>query len=140
MLSLEFKCKKRSSTYVSKAWGYESEHDYFNVAISIVCELSPHELLSKIVDIENKLGRRRSSKVRYMDRTIDIDIILFGDIIINTSDLVIPHPRFHVRNFCLLPMKEIAPDKIVPGFNETVSELSESFNKSELNNLICDKV
>jgi len=131
LLSLEFKCKKRSSIYKSKAWGYESDNDFLNIALSIDCDIDPHALLSKVIDIENKLGRIRSSAVRYSDRTIDIDIILYGDSIVDTPELVIPHPRFHLRDFCLIPMNEIAPDKLVPIFGKSVKELNEEFKKSK---------
>jgi len=140
LLSLEFNCKKRSSIYKSKAWGYNSVNDFFNVAIIIDCEITPHALLSKIIEIENKLDRIRNSAVRYSDRTIDIDIILYGDLLIDTPDLVIPHPRFHLRDFCLFPMSEIVPDKLVPMFEKSVKELHEDFKNNQNIELICDKV
>ena len=140
LLSLEFKCKKRSSIYKSKAWGYESDNDFLNIALSIDCDIDPHALLSKVIEIENKLGRIRTSTARYSDRTIDIDIILYGDSHIDTPDLVIPHPRFHLRDFCLTPMSEIVPDKLVPMFEKSVKELHEDFKNNQNIELICDKV
>ena len=140
LLSLEFNCKKRSSIYKSKAWGYESDNDFFNLAISIDCEIDPHALLSKVIEIEDKLGRKRSSAVRYSDRTIDIDIILYGDSLVDTPELVIPHPRFHLRDFCLIPMNEIAPEKLVPMFGKSVKELHDEFKKNQNIELIRDKV
>ena len=139
-ISIEFDCIKKSSFYESKAWGYESDNDFLNVALIIHCEINPKELLKKLLKIENELGRNRSVNFRYNDRTIDIDIILFGDQIVNEAELVIPHPRFHIRNFCLKPMLEIAPLKLVPGLNKTVIELYDDYSKSQISDLNCVKI
>jgi len=140
MLNASFKVLKISSKYKSRAWGYESENDFINVAVSIECSISPYDLLNKIIKIENRLGRVRDNKVRYSDRKIDIDIILFGDQLIKTPDLIIPHPRFHLRTFCLKPMKEIIPNKVVPGFKKTVSEIYAESKDNESVDCIYDEV
>jgi len=123
LLRQSLKCLRTSSKYTSKPCGFKSENDFINVAALFECEVSPDKLLTEIIKVENKLGRVRKSEVRYTDRTIDIDIILFGNKFINTHDLIIPHPRFHLRNFCLQPMNEIVPNKFVPGFNKTVNDI-----------------
>ena len=76
-----------------------------------------------MLDIEIKLGRKRDFIDGYKDRPIDIDIILFSNEIVNKYDLTIPHPRMHLRNFCLIPLNEIIPNYIVPSFNKTIKQL-----------------
>jgi 2-amino-4-hydroxy-6-hydroxymethyldihydropteridine diphosphokinase len=119
---------KISSVYESPAFGYESSSTYYNIALEIKVDISPEALLERCQLIESNLKRVRSSSQRYSDRTIDIDIILFEDKIIDTSNLVVPHPRMHERLFCLKPMIEIASNWIIPTLNKTVKEVFELIN------------
>lgn len=110
-----------SPYYESKSWGTNSPYDYINICLRIETQLSPSALLNAIHVIENELGRKRTKK--YADRTIDIDILLYNDEIINTSDLVIPHPHMHERLFVLVPANQIAPYTIHPVFNKSIQQL-----------------
>ena len=76
LLNKRYKIIKTSLKYLSKAWGFESDNDFMNVAVSIECSEKPHDLLKQIMQIENELGRVRSIYKRYTDRTIDIDIMI----------------------------------------------------------------
>lgn len=114
---------KESSVFESKAVGYESKNSYYNLSIEVKTELKPISLLSVCHKVEKELSRTRSLSQRYTDRTIDIDIILVDNLIINTPKLTIPHPRMHERLFCLKPMIEIASEWVVPKYNKTVKEL-----------------
>jgi len=119
---------KSSSVYSSSAWGYESDNDYVNQAIIINCAISAELLLQELLHIEKELGRTRSVLVEniYEDRAIDIDIIFFSNFIINSPELVVPHPRMQLRRFCLLPFNEIAPNFLVPKMNKTINQLLSS--------------
>lgn len=116
------KILRRSSMYHTEPWGFVSDKYFFNQAIEVETTLSPHEILSAILQIESKLGRYRKSE-QYSSRTIDIDILFLDDIVLETSKLTIPHPRLHVRNFALIPLNEIAPTYLHPVFRKTVTQL-----------------
>ncbi len=94
--------------YHSKAWGRKSMPDYRNTVIAVKTRLSPQSLLAHCHKIERKQGRTR--KIRWGSRTVDIDILLFGQQKINTARLQIPHPRLQERDFVLVPLLKIAPE------------------------------
>ncbi len=94
---------------------------FYNLAVTIATAVGPYALLRALKSIENELGRRPG--VRYGARAIDLDILIFGDIIMDTPDLSVPHPRIAERAFVLAPLAEIAPDLVVPGHGRTVSDL-----------------
>ncbi len=100
---------KYSSIYETPPWGFQSDDYFWNSVIEIETEFMPEELLGKIHLIEKKFKRKRGSK-RYSSREMDIDILYFDDIYIETEMLTIPHPRIHQRKFVLVPLNEIAPD------------------------------
>lgn len=104
--------------------GPEDQPWFLNQVVEIETRLEPFELLDRCMAIENALGRRRSSEVRWGPRIIDIDILLFGDQIVDTGGLVVPHPRLFERAFALVPLAELAPDLVPPGKSETVSQLA----------------
>ena len=114
--------KAQSSVYSSKAWGFDSEKDFLNQVVKIKTDLSPQSLLKSTLQIENTLGRKRNES-GYSSRTIDIDILFYNDLILDSDDLVIPHPRLHLRKFTLIPLNDIAPDYIHPVFSESISNL-----------------
>jgi 2-amino-4-hydroxy-6-hydroxymethyldihydropteridine diphosphokinase len=114
-----------SSVYETDPVGFSSENKFLNMALKVETELSPQQLLSKIFFIEKQLGRVRTTE-RYTDRTIDIDILIYEDLVLNDKNLVIPHPLLHERRFVLEPLSEIAPDLIHPLFNMTIDSLRRS--------------
>jgi len=103
---------KRSSVYATEAWGFESEL-FWNQALLSETTLQPHELMKQTQAIEIMMGRIKKSD-QYEARTIDIDILFYGDIQLNTTDLTIPHPKIGDRRFVLVPLNEIAPELIHP--------------------------
>lgn len=122
---------KVSSIYSSEAVGYFSENDYYNLVVKIFTDLDPKDLLQKINQIEEKEGRVRNGDLS--DRTLDIDIIFYGDHVINDSKLVIPHPRMQNRNFVLLPLLELDPDLVHPVLGKSIVELyAENTDPSEV--------
>jgi 2-amino-4-hydroxy-6-hydroxymethyldihydropteridine diphosphokinase len=125
---------KRSSIYETQSWGKTDAPNYLNQVIQLKTELSPQDVLQKILNIENVLGRKREEK--WGSRTIDIDILFYGSDIIADPGLNIPHPELHRRMFTLAPLSEIAPDLIHPVLNKSIFHI-----KSELkNNLIVKKL
>jgi len=96
-----------SSVYVSDPWGYSSENLFLNQAVKVETELSPLELLNAIQEIETQMGRTRKTSARYQDRIIDIDIILYDDLVYQSEELTIPHPLYRQRPFVLKPLEEI---------------------------------
>lgn len=101
-----------SAIYESEAWGIEDQPLFYNQVLKISTILNPFESLKICQDIENELGRIRDKK--WGSRIIDIDILYFNDEILQTKDLIIPHPFLHLRNFTLVPLNEIASDYIHP--------------------------
>jgi 2-amino-4-hydroxy-6-hydroxymethyldihydropteridine diphosphokinase len=125
------KISQQSSLYETEAWGVENQPAYFNQALEVETQLSPLEVLNTIGVIEKKLGRIRT--IRWSSRIIDIDILFYGDSILNTHNLTIPHPRIPDRNFVLIPMKEIAPNLVHPVLKKDIlTLLSESTDKCEV--------
>lgn len=104
--------KSLSRIYETEAWGVENQPNFLNQAILVETLLAPHTLLYNIHEIEANLGRERHQK--WHERTIDIDILFYGDQIIQTENLIIPHPQIAYRNFVLIPMLDIAADFVHP--------------------------
>ncbi len=103
------KIARRSSVYKSEPWGFQSQNEFLNTVICVETELSPRQLLTETQKIERLMGRTRKSRGgEYHDRVIDIDILLYGDEIINEPDLVIPHPLMKEREFVMKPLNEIS--------------------------------
>ena len=112
-----------SKIYETKSWGFQSD-DFLNICIMIKSDLLPSELLNKLKNIEDKIGRIRNS-TKILAREIDIDILLYSDKIVDHKDLIIPHPRLHLRNFVLYPLNDIASDFIHPILLKPINELLE---------------
>jgi 2-amino-4-hydroxy-6-hydroxymethyldihydropteridine diphosphokinase len=113
---------EKSSIYETAAWGKTDQPGFLNIAIAVNTLLSPLEVLTRALDIESQLGRIREEK--WGARLIDIDIIFYGNDIVNIPDqLQIPHPEMHKRKFVLEPLVEIAPDLQHPILNKSLSEL-----------------
>jgi 2-amino-4-hydroxy-6-hydroxymethyldihydropteridine diphosphokinase len=112
---------KASSIYLTKAWGIENQPDFLNQVLELDTVLDASKVLQYILEIERELGRIRFQK--WGTRIIDIDILYFGKLIIDTKNLVIPHPENQNRNFVLVPMAEIAPDLMHPVLQLSQTEL-----------------
>ena len=113
-----------SGLYETQPWGYDSLEVFLNMAVGVETNLKPEELLLVTENIERKIGRRKKSVThKYQDRIIDIDILLYDNLILQTPKLIIPHPLMHRREFVLKPMLEIAPDFIHPVSGKTIAEL-----------------
>jgi 2-amino-4-hydroxy-6-hydroxymethyldihydropteridine diphosphokinase len=104
---------KRSSLYRSAPVGYREQPEFVNAVAAVETSLAEHPLLDELQGIEARHGRRRS--FAGAPRTLDLDLLLFGDAVVNTERLIIPHPRMHERAFVLEPLVEIAPHAEIPG-------------------------
>ena len=113
---------KKSSVYESEPWGFDAENSFLNQVVIIESELLPNEVLRKTQKIEKNLGRVKT-KEGYESRTMDIDILFYESLVIETETLIIPHPEIHIRKFTLEPLCEILPDKLHPLLNKTIKEL-----------------
>jgi 2-amino-4-hydroxy-6-hydroxymethyldihydropteridine diphosphokinase len=105
----------RSSDYRTPPWGVTDQPPFINAVIGVSTNLEPHALLSRMQDCERALGRDRTKGQHWGPRTIDLDLLLYDDRIINDQTLTLPHPRMLERAFVLVPFAEIAPDRIVGG-------------------------
>lgn len=103
----------RSDLYISQPDGYPEQPDYVNAVARIDTGLSPRRLLSGLLDIEHAHGRERT--FRNAPRTLDLDILLYGDLKLDECGLHIPHPRMHERAFVLVPLAQLAPEHLIPG-------------------------
>ena len=113
-----------SRFYETEPWGYESTNTYLNAVVCIESSLPPMELLAQTQVIEQELGRmHKSVNGVYADRLIDIDILLMGDLVLQTEVLTIPHPLMHQRLFVMEPLIEIAPTVVHPQLKMTVCEI-----------------
>jgi len=111
----------RSSIYQSKSWGFDS-NDFYNLSLLIDTDIEPKSLLINLKKIEKSMGREDIDG-SYSDRFIDIDILFYDNIIIDSEDLKIPHPKIEIRKFVLVPMLEIADDYVHPILNKTIRQL-----------------
>ena len=110
-----------SSFYKTEPVGLKEQSDFLNCALVLATELSPQELFIEVKKIEKEIGRTPS--VKDGPREIDIDILLYDDVVVQTETLTIPHPRMHERAFVLVPLSEISSDVVHPVFKKTSSEL-----------------
>ncbi len=118
------KCVAQSSFIETEPWGFESSNSFLNCVAAFDTDIAPLELLNTTERIERMLGRTQKSQGgNYHDRLIDIDILLYGDKIIESARLTIPHPLMHRRTFVLKPLADIAPDTIHPLLGKKITEL-----------------
>jgi 2-amino-4-hydroxy-6-hydroxymethyldihydropteridine diphosphokinase len=123
LISERMRMGKVSSIYDTEPVGLVNQPRFLNLACEVFTRLTPDGLLALLKGIELKMGRYSRSGE---PRTIDIDIVLFGDQAVNTPNLIIPHPRMHERSFVLIPLAEIAPDFVHPVLKKTIKELDKA--------------
>ena len=114
-----------SSFYETEPWGFESEHSFLNAALMLETTLAPLDLLRLTQEVERELGRTAKTDSVYHDRLIDIDLLLYGEEVIDQPGLQIPHPLMHRRAFVMTPMAEIAPAVVHPVLGKTMKVLSD---------------
>ena len=110
---------RRSSLYRTAPVGYDNQPDFINAVAEVETSLSPLELLRAILQLENQHGRERPFP--NAPRVLDLDLLLYDDVAMRTTELTLPHPRMHERGFVLLPLAEIAPDLEIPGHGQVAS-------------------
>ena len=120
-LSKELTLLKQSSIYETQPWGYLNQPRFLNMVVETDTLLFPQDLLSHLKDIETQMGRQKTFKNG--PRIIDLDILFYGDTVINTEDLIIPHPRIQERGFVLVPLNDIAKEFIHPVLNIKIQEM-----------------
>lgn len=105
----------RSSDYRTPPWGEEAQDPFINACVEVETSLDPHALLFTLHKIEKRFGRDRAKEQRWGPRTLDLDLLAYDDAVINQPDLTLPHPRLFERAFVLVPLAEIAPDRVIAG-------------------------
>jgi len=119
----------QSAFHVSAPWGFKSENSFLNAVIAVETEHSPLSIIEETQSIEKEIGRKKkSSGGVYSDRLIDIDILLYDNLILHTDNLDIPHPLMTERAFVMKPLCEIAPELIIPGTEKSVQRFCEELN------------
>jgi 2-amino-4-hydroxy-6-hydroxymethyldihydropteridine diphosphokinase len=132
-LSPQLEVKAKSHIYETPPWGYEDQPLFLNQVLKAQTYLEPEPLLKHLKRLEIALGRKPS--FRNGPRLIDIDILLYDNLVLNTPALTIPHPHMHERGFVLLPMMDIAPDLIHPIIQKSVREMIVSCNLGNIKQL-----
>jgi len=129
LLATVLRDMKQAPVYLSKAVGYADQPDFFNTAVRGLTELEPAALLEQIKDIERQVGR--TPTFLHGPREIDIDIIFYGDTLLETDELAIPHPGFRDRDFVLRPLLDLEPSLTDPRTGQTVASLLAKINSSQ---------
>ena len=111
----------------TEPWGPVEQPRYLNGAVALDTELGPRDLLAVLLEVEQDLGRDRSAEVRFGPRTLDLDLLVHGDLVRDEPGLTLPHPRLHERRFALEPLADLDPELVVPG-RGTVGELLASLD------------
>lgn len=113
-----------SPVYETEPWGFETDHNFLNMAVEVFTVLAPHQVLEQCLAIEQSLGRvRQPGMGAYTSRIIDIDVLFYEKELINDEQLVLPHPHLHKRRFILEPLCSIAPDFVHPLLGQSIQQL-----------------
>jgi 2-amino-4-hydroxy-6-hydroxymethyldihydropteridine diphosphokinase len=105
----------RSSDYRTPPWGVTDQPPFVNAVIAVTTTVAPHDLLTRAAESERKLGRNRARERRWGPRTIDLDILTYDDLVLIDRELILPHPHLFERAFVLVPLAEIAPERVIVG-------------------------
>src|SRR6266540_4448845 len=133
-LTPQMEVKAKSSVYETPPWGYEDQPKFLNQVIKVKTYLDPENLLKHLKRLEVALGRKESFPNG--PRLIDLDILFYDDLVLNTAALVIPHPRLHERAFVLLPLMDIDPNLVHPVNKKSVHELLAFCNVSDITKFV----
>lgn len=112
---VEVRLLSRSSDYRTPPWGVTDQPPFVNLCIAVATPLSPQMLFARAQDVERALGRDRAHERRWGPRPVDIDLLAYDDLVLATPELTLPHPRLFERGFVLVPLNEIAPDRLIAG-------------------------
>lgn len=129
-LTPQMTVKQKSSIYETPPWGFTEQDAFLNQVVKVTTYLEPEPLLRHLKRMETALGR--VPNFQNGPRVIDIDILFFDKMIINTPPLVVPHPRLHERAFVLVPLAEIEPDFVHPILQRPINKILEDVNRSEI--------
>ena len=113
----------QSAIYKSRPWGFEHENDFLNQILVLETDLAAEEILQNCLKIEADLGRQRKKQKGYSARIIDIDLLFVNDEVLDSKNLILPHPRLHLRKFTLLPLVELMPDFNHPKLHKSMQAL-----------------
>ena len=113
---------KPSGIYETPPWGYADQPAFLNMVAQVTTRLGPESLLRRLKQVE--VGMGREATFRYGPRLIDLDILFYDDLVLDSPPLVIPHPRLHERAFVLVPLMDLAPDFVHPVLHKTIRELA----------------
>ncbi len=124
----DIRVRAQSRIYETPAWGYEEQPAFLNMVLQAETELPPEALLTRLKKLEGDLGR--TPTFRWGPRVIDIDILFYDDLTLDSPDLTIPHPRLQERAFVLVPLAELAPDLVHPRLGKSMTQLLDAVDPS----------